>query len=191
MDQKLDAFLREYETSEDKPALMRRFLNENREYSFSSWALDLTKEEALEKENPLLVIARENGAYKAILDSLEKEISYYQEPMVPYVEDLLHRILDSFSLHLEKLELFSSYFPFDSYQKKILSLQKREEALLLEAKDGKVVRESLASYIEKRRERIKEENCEILPLLEEKVDPVLYPILYRKEKAIGFALIKE
>ena len=182
-DSSFESYLKRLEQGENEDELKAQFLRDHPEYSLEDWALQLRKKQEREEDkyNPLVLLASENGAFRALSRSILSELETGDE-------------VASNILPFEKVALF---FPelTKKVRNKAVQHQKELEGMispLLVLSGSELINrnEEVETFLYTLENNICFENQVLLPELEEKLSSEKLLFYYEKEMEIGFALIR-
>ncbi len=160
---------------------------------------DLAISSLSEEKNPLVLLAEENGAFRALMKTIKTDLQHEDDVSLHMLHDSLERI-QILSLHYDKMQKL--IFPLlDRFGVEDLSTYiNKEEEVLTSLRKIKVKNDAFISPFEYKDE-IKEvldkiesnivyENRFFFPVLEENMDDISLYELYLEERVMGFALIR-
>lgn len=152
-----------------------------------------------DEKNPLVLLAEENGAFRALMKTIRIDISHEDSVSLSMLKDSLERI-QILSLHYDKLQKL--IFPLlAKYEvENISSYIDKEEDVLTSLRKIKVkndagispfeYEEEIKDTLDKIETNITYENRFFFPVLEENMDEISLYELYLEERQMGFALIR-
>ncbi len=178
--QMIDDFLLRLKNGEDESIIMAEY-----EECFGKISLPSHKKKNegnyLAEENPLLLLAEENGALRALNKNIRFDFQTQDDFSASLLENEIKR-LDQIKYHFEKIgKVLLPFLDDETKKKEILSserdiLQKKtnleKEGRLFENKNGWL---SLLDEIE---ENIVYENHFLLPLMEDRLDPFQLKVIW-------------
>ncbi len=171
-EQLIDEFLLRLKNGEDEESVKADY---EKAFGKASLQFHVKKEEEnyLTEENPLLLLAEENGALRALNKNIRFDFQSEDELSLSMLRDEIQR-LDQIEYHFEKIENVLLLFLEDETKKKeILSSEKnilqRKRNLDLENDLFENKKEWL-SLLDEIERNIVYENHFLLPLMEEKLD---------------------
>ena len=194
-DSSFESYLNRLEQGENEDELKAQFLRDHPEYSLEDWALQLRKKQEREEDkyNPLVLLASENGAFRALSRSILSELETGDEVASNILPEFFTR-MKSLSIHFEKVALF---FPelTKKVRNKAVQNQKELEGMispLLVLSGSELInrKEEVETFLYTLENNICFENQVLLPELEEKLSSEKLLFYYKKEMEIGFALIR-
>lgn len=152
-----------------------------------------------DQKNPLVLLAEENGAFRALMKTIRIDISHEDSVSLSMLKDSLERI-QILSLHYDKMQKL--IFPLlAKYEvENISSYIDKEEDVLTSLRKIKVkndvgispfeYEEEIKDTLDKIETNITYENRFFFPVLEENMDEISLYELYLEERQMGFALIR-
>lgn len=152
-----------------------------------------------DEKNPLVLLAEENGAFRALMKTIRIDISHEDSVSLSMLKDSLERI-QILSLHYDKMQKL--IFPLlAKYEvENISSYIDKEEDVLTSLRKIKVkndagispfeYEEEIKDTLDKIETNITYENRFFFPVLEENMDEISLYELYLEERQMGFALIR-
>ena len=149
----------------------------------------------IEDHNPLVLLAMENSALRALLHSLRQDVNYFDELGKKMIPELLER-LNTISIHYKKIEelIVPELVKYDYKETEaIIKEDKRILEVISSYRNKNILEEDrtpLLNLLEDIEQMIVKENHILLPILDERLNEEQLLELYFKECEIGFCLIK-
>lgn len=149
----------------------------------------------IEDHNPLVLLAMENSALRALLHSLRQDINYFDELGKKMIPELLER-LNTISIHYKKIEklIVPELIKYDYKETEdIIKEDKRILEVISSFRNKNIEEEDrtpLLNLLEDIEQMIVKENHILLPILDERLNEDQLLQLYFDECEIGFCLIK-
>ncbi len=156
----------------------------NSEYSYSSLK---------DEKNPLVLLAEENGAFRALSQSIRIELNNNDNESKSLITDYLERFRQ-INLHYKKIQnlLFPYLKTLDANA--LRSIKEKEDYITDELNEilqtNEYSKDKILNVLNKTESNIIHENKFIYPLLEEELSSIELYEIYLKECEIGFSLIK-
>ncbi len=149
-----------------------------------------------EEKNPLVLLAEENGAFRALMKTIRMDLMQEDEVSRRMLVSSFERI-QALSLHYEKMQklvfpLLKQYGienteAFRENEDRILMNLKTTWKLL---KEGTKKEEDIRKILDAIEANIVKENRFFLPVLEANMDEIALYEMYLQERMMGFALIR-
>lgn len=179
-EQLIDEFLLRLKNGEDEDAVRNDY-----EKAFGKISLQshVKRNEAnyLTEENPLLLLAEENGALRALKKNIRFDFSTQDELSLSLLKEEIAR-LDQIKYHFEKIEKVLLPFLDDETKKKeILSREKKvlRRMTALEKEENPFAnQDEWLSLLDEIEANIVYENHFLLPLMEERLDSFLLKVIW-------------
>lgn len=152
-----------------------------------------------DEKNPLVLLAEENGAFRALMKTIQTDLQHEDDIALHMLKESLERI-QVLSLHYDKMQKL--IFPLlDHFGVENLStyINKEEEVLVslrkIKVKNDASIspfeyKEEIKGVMDKIETNIIYENRFFFPVLEENMDEISLYELYLEERMMGFALIR-
>ncbi len=179
-EQLIDEFLLRLKNGEDEETVRNDY-----EKAFGKTSLQShvkrNEENYLTEENPLLLLAEENGALRALKKNIRFDFSTQDDLSISLLKEEIAR-LDQIKYHFKKIEnVLLPFLDDETKRKEILSREKNilQRMTALEKEENPFAnKDEWLSLLDEIETNIVYENHFLLPLMEEKLDSFLLKVIW-------------
>ncbi len=179
-EQLIDEFLLRLKNGEDEETVRNDYEKAFEKTSLQSH-VKRNEENYLTEENPLLLLAEENGALRALKKNIRFDFSTQDDLSISLLKEEIAR-LDQIKYHFKKIEnVLLPFLDDETKKKEILSREKNilQRMTALEKEENPFAnKDEWLSLLDEIETNIVYENHFLLPLMEERLDSFLLKVIW-------------